>query len=233
MSSYANTQQLAKQAKAKADELFAHAHATFADLARQKAATSRQIAKYTALLASLTARQRALLARQARAAQLAVAVARSRAATGTTNTATGTQQPVTAQRTSAQRTSAQGTSAQGSSAIVSKAIAFALAQVGKPYVWGAAGPGSYDCSGLTMASYRHAGINLPHSAASQYNYGHHIGYADMQPGDLMFFYQPIGHVSIYIGNGLMVSAPQTGEDVTVIPANSYISDFTGATRLVG
>jgi cell wall-associated NlpC family hydrolase len=100
-------------------------------------------------------------------------------------------------------------------------------------VFGAAGPGSYDCSGLTMASYAAAGISLPHSAADQYNYGHHVSANDLQPGDLMFFYQPIGHVTIYIGDGMMVSAPQTGENVKVIPADTFGSDYTGATRLVG
>jgi cell wall-associated NlpC family hydrolase len=119
------------------------------------------------------------------------------------------------------------------SAAVKKAVSFALAQVGKPYVWGAAGPSSYDCSGLTMASYQAAGISLPHSAQNQYNYGHHVASTNLQPGDLMFFYQPIGHVTMYIGDGMMVSAPETGEDVKVIPATTFGSDYTGATRLVG
>ena len=113
------------------------------------------------------------------------------------------------------------------------AVKFALAQVGKPYVFGAAGPDSYDCSGLTMASWNAAGVSLPHSAAEQYNYGTHISFDQLQPGDLLFFYQPIGHVAIYIGDGLMVSAPEPGENVEVIPATSFGSDYTGATRLVG
>jgi peptidoglycan DL-endopeptidase CwlO len=113
------------------------------------------------------------------------------------------------------------------------AVKFALAQVGKPYVYGAAGPDSYDCSGLTMTAYHAAGISLPHSAADQYNYGHHVSGNELQPGDLMFFYQPIGHVTIYIGDGMMVSAPQSGEDVKVIAADTFGGDYTGATRLVG
>lgn len=121
-----------------------------------------------------------------------------------------------------------------SSAQARKAVKFALAQVGKPYVYGAAGPSSYDCSGLTMAAYQSAGISLPHSAADQYNYGHHVSADALQPGDLMFYYQPIGHVTIYIGDGMMVSAPQTGENVKVIPADTSSGDsYTGATRLVG
>lgn len=112
-----------------------------------------------------------------------------------------------------------------------KAVEFALAQVGKPYSWGAAGPGAYDCSGLTMEAWAHAGVSLPHSAADQYNYGRHVSRSELQPGDLIFFYQPIGHVTIYIGNGLMVSAPTEGQNVSVVPLSAFNGDYTGATRL--
>jgi cell wall-associated NlpC family hydrolase len=119
------------------------------------------------------------------------------------------------------------------SAAARRAVEFALAQVGKPYVFGAAGPSSYDCSGLTMAAWQAGGVSLPHSAADQYNYGHHVSFNELQPGDLLFFYQPIGHVTIYIGDGMMVSAPTEGENVKVVPAQAFGSDFVGATRLVG
>ncbi|WP_375475003.1 C40 family peptidase [uncultured Jatrophihabitans sp.] len=112
-----------------------------------------------------------------------------------------------------------------------RAVRFALDQVGKPYVFGAAGPGSYDCSGLTMASWAHAGVSLPHSAAEQYNYGHHVSRDDLEPGDLIFFYSPIGHVTIYIGDGMMVSAPTEGENVSVVPLSAFNSSYAGATRL--
>jgi cell wall-associated NlpC family hydrolase len=117
-------------------------------------------------------------------------------------------------------------------AAAQKAVEFALAQVGKPYVFGAAGPGSYDCSGLTMAAWQAGGVSLPHSAADQYNYGHHVSRDALQPGDLIFFYQPIGHVTIYIGQGMMVSAPTEGQNVSVVPLSSFDSDYVGATRLV-
>lgn len=120
----------------------------------------------------------------------------------------------------------------GGSAAARKAVQFALAQVGKPYVWGAAGPGAYDCSGLTMASWASAGVSLPHSAAEQYNFGTHVPLSALQPGDLIFMYSPIGHVTIYAGNGLMVSAPQSGENVSVIPVSSQADVIIGATRLV-
>jgi cell wall-associated NlpC family hydrolase len=117
------------------------------------------------------------------------------------------------------------------SAAAQKAVEFALSQVGKPYVWGAAGPFSYDCSGLTMASWAHGGVSLPHSAADQYNYGKHVPLSALRPGDLIFFYSPIGHVTIYIGNGLMVSAPTEGQDVSVVPLSAFNGEITGATRL--
>jgi cell wall-associated NlpC family hydrolase len=117
------------------------------------------------------------------------------------------------------------------SAAAEKAVEFALAQVGKPYVWGAAGPYSFDCSGLTMASWAHAGVSLPHSAADQYNYGTHVPLSELVPGDLIFFYQPIGHVTIYIGNGMMVSAPTEGQNVSVVPLSAFNGQITGATRL--
>ena len=120
---------------------------------------------------------------------------------------------------------------QATSAAAAKAVSFALKQIGKPYVFGAAGPGSYDCSGLTMASWASAGVSLPHSAADQYNYGTHVSANNLQPGDLLFYYTPIEHVTIYAGDGMMVSAPTEGEDVTLVPVSAYTSDFVGATRL--
>jgi cell wall-associated NlpC family hydrolase len=119
----------------------------------------------------------------------------------------------------------------GPTAAARKAVSFALAQVGKPYVFGAAGPGAYDCSGLTMAAWASAGVHLPHSAAEQYSYGVHVPESGLEPGDLLFFYQPIGHVTIYVGDGLMVSAPTEGEDVQVVPLSYFQSDYVGATRL--
>lgn len=112
-----------------------------------------------------------------------------------------------------------------------RAVRFAIAQVGLPYVYGAAGPSSFDCSGLTMAAWRAGGVSLPHSAADQFNYGHHVNIDAMQPGDLVFMYSPIGHVTIYIGDGLMVSAPTEGQNVSVVPVSSFRSDIVGATRL--
>jgi cell wall-associated NlpC family hydrolase len=95
------------------------------------------------------------------------------------------------------------------------AVRVALAQVGKPYQYGAAGPNAYDCSGLTMRAWGAAGVSLPHSAAAQYGIGVHVTRAELQPGDLAFFYIPISHVAMYIGNNQMVDATHTGSYVLV------------------
>ena len=113
-------------------------------------------------------------------------------------------------------------------AAAAAAVRFSCAQLGKPYVYGAAGPGSYDCSGLTMRSWGAAGVSLPHSSSGQYSYGSHVSRSALEPGDLLFFYSPIHHVAIYIGNGLMIHAPHTGDVVRIAPVEST---FVGATRL--
>ena len=104
------------------------------------------------------------------------------------------------------------------------AVHFAMAQVGKPYVYGAAGPSAYDCSGLTMAAWGAAGVGLPHSAAAQYGYGTHVSESQLQPGDLVFYYSPISHVGMYIGNGMIVIAenPSAGIRVTGLHTMPYV-----------
>lgn len=101
-----------------------------------------------------------------------------------------------------------------------QAVAFAFSQLGKPYRWGADGPRAYDCSGLTMAAWRTAGVHLPHNAARQYASTAHIGRGRLKPGDLVFFYGPISHVGIYIGGGKMIHAPEFGENVRVASIDS-------------
>ncbi|MFF4469274.1 NlpC/P60 family protein [Streptomyces sp. NPDC001599] len=91
-----------------------------------------------------------------------------------------------------------------------KAIAFARAQIGKPYVWGATGPGSYDCSGLTQAAWKAAGVTLPRVTYDQVNAGTTVSVSQAQPGDLVFFYDDISHVGLYIGDGMMIHAPKPG-----------------------
>jgi cell wall-associated NlpC family hydrolase len=100
-------------------------------------------------------------------------------------------------------------------AIAARAIAVALAQVGKPYSYGGNGPYAFDCSGLTRFAYAAAGVNLPRTAAEQLAAVPQVPLAQAQPGDLLFFGPGIGHVGIYLGDGLMVDAPHTGASVTV------------------
>jgi cell wall-associated NlpC family hydrolase len=113
------------------------------------------------------------------------------------------------------------------SARASVAIQEAYRQLGKPYRWGAEGPNSYDCSGLMMWAWGKAGVSLPHSSRAQFNAGFHV--SDLQPGDLVFFGSPIHHVGMYVGNGQMVHAPQTGDVVKI--SSMQRSDYAGAVRL--
>lgn len=96
-----------------------------------------------------------------------------------------------------------------------RAVAFAFAQLGKPYRWGADGPSAYDCSGLTSAAWGRAGVRLPHSSHSQWSTVSRIDRADLRPGDLIFYYGSVSHVAMYIGGGRMIHAPQYGEPVRV------------------
>ncbi|MGB8944556.1 MAG: NlpC/P60 family protein [Streptomyces sp.] len=96
-----------------------------------------------------------------------------------------------------------------------KVINFAEAQIGKPYVWGATGPDSYDCSGLTQDAWKAAGISLPRTTWDQVKVGTTVKTADAKPGDLVFFYDDISHVGIYIGDGKMIHAPKPGANVRV------------------
>ena len=112
-----------------------------------------------------------------------------------------------------------------------EAVAFAYAQLGKPYQWGATGPGSYDCSGLTQAAWSAAGVAIPRDTYEQWAALPHIATSAIQPGDLLY-YDGVGHVAMYVGGGYIIDAPQTGEDVEKIPMNTgwYAGNLDGAAR---
>jgi peptidoglycan DL-endopeptidase CwlO len=110
-----------------------------------------------------------------------------------------------------------------------KAIAFAKAQLGKPYRFAAAGPGAYDCSGLTLASWRAAGVSVPRTSQAQYGAGKAVAKSDLQPGDLVFFYSGISHVAIYVGNGTIIHAPHPGSSVRYAKLDSM--PYAGARRV--
>ena len=97
-----------------------------------------------------------------------------------------------------------------------KALAYAKAQLGEPYVRNGAGPSSWDCSGLTMRAWGSVGVSLPHSSGQQYNRVRHVAKSDLQLGDLVFFYNDIHHVGLYAGNGQVIHAPRPGKSVEYI-----------------
>ncbi|MEU9194828.1 C40 family peptidase [Streptomyces hundungensis] len=170
-------------------------------------------AKLTAartLLSTLTAREKARLAAleqkkqddaKRRAAELA---ARQEAAARQAAAAHQKPTPPAGHAPSAPSTPPAPTSK------AAEALAFARAQLGKPYVWGATGPASYDCSGLTQAAWKAAGVDLPRTTWDQVKTGSRVATTDLAPGDLVFFYDDISHVGMYIGNGMMIHAPHSG-----------------------
>ncbi|MFE0649045.1 NlpC/P60 family protein [Streptomyces sp. NPDC059534] len=192
------------------------------ELRRQKTAVVGKLAEARTLLARLTAEERARY--EAAAAGRddsgpAVGTGGS-GATGPAGSTTvradrssgGERGPVTAPNTRA-----------------AEAVSFARAQLGKPYVWGATGPSAYDCSGLTQAAWRAAGVSLPRTTYTQINAGQRVSRSQLAPGDLIFFYSGISHVGLYIGGGRMIHAPRPGAPVRIAPIDEM--PFAGATRV--
>jgi cell wall-associated NlpC family hydrolase len=138
---------------------------------------------------------------------------------------------------SANRTSSNGSSSSSSSATgsasspASKAVNYATAQLGIPYIFGGTGPTGYDCSGLTMMAWRAAGVDLPRIVPDQYNAIRHVARSDLQPGDLVFF-DSLGHEGIYVGGGRFIHAPHTGTDVQYASMSNpyWVSNYVGAGR---
>ncbi|MFD0074193.1 NlpC/P60 family protein [Streptomyces sp. NPDC127166] len=108
----------------------------------------------------------------------------------------------------------------GATAEGEKAVAFATAQIGKPYVWGAEGPKSYDCSGLTQSAWGAAGRNIPRTSQEQWRLLPHVDIKDMRPGDLIVYFKDASHIGMYVGNGTIVHAPRPGRNVTLAGAGS-------------
>ncbi len=109
-----------------------------------------------------------------------------------------------------------------------QAVSFAYLAIGKPYVWGATGPNAFDCSGLTQAAWKAAGVSLPRTTYTQINAGRRVSRAELAPGDLVFFYSGISHVGLYVGDGQMIHAPRPGAPVRLAPLDQM--PFAGATR---
>jgi cell wall-associated NlpC family hydrolase len=193
----------AAQAQATAEQAAAEAQAQFDALAAKQAALQEEIAGYQAAFDSLSAQEQRVAAAGHDGAERASRAEREPVVP---------LGPVVAGTAAAQ-----------------KAIDIAMGQRGKPYVWAASGPGSFDCSGLTAYAFRAAGISLPHSSRMQAQMGQPVARDQLQPGDLVFFYSPVSHVGIYIGNGQMVHAPTSGDVVKVAP---LMGGYSGARRVV-
>jgi peptidoglycan DL-endopeptidase CwlO len=114
---------------------------------------------------------------------------------------------------------------------VAAVIRYAYAQLGKPYRWGATGPDSFDCSGLTMMAWAQAGVSLPHSSRAQIGIGRQVTRSELQPGDLIYRYSPISHVSLYVGNGQQISATHTGSTVKL--QSAWQGEIVGFSRPTG
>ncbi|WP_328895875.1 C40 family peptidase [Streptomyces sp. NBC_00236] len=188
-----NVQTKLSEARGLLSKLTAEEKARLAELERKKEAEAKRKA---AELAKKQAAAKAEADREAAAAEEAAEEAGSGTGAGT-GTGTG---------------SGSGSDADASTK-AEKVMAFARAQLGKPYVWGATGPASYDCSGLTQAAWKAAGVDIPRTTWDQVNVGTRIATEDLRPGDLVFFYDDISHVGIYKGDGMMIHAPKPGANV--------------------
>jgi cell wall-associated NlpC family hydrolase len=189
------------------------------DLKTAKATVQKKLADARELMSRLTAEEKARLAaiekkKQEEAARKAAELARQQAEQQQAREEAAQQQE-SADTPDTPESSGQATppapSADSSyAAKAEKALAFARAQIGKPYVWGATGPGSYDCSGLTQAAWKTAGVTIPRTTYDQVDAGTTVPVSQALPGDLVFFYDDVTHVGIYIGNGMMIHAPKPG-----------------------
>ena len=205
----------ATQAQAAAHNAAVAARAQYNTLARQQASIKKQVAAFQADFNRLSAAEK----------QAAVAAADSGGAAGAGTRASR------ADRAASPALAPSGPVVASSQA-AQIAVDTALAQRGKPYVWAAAGPDSFDCSGLVEYAYGAAGVGLPHSSFMQSQMGRAVSRSQLRPGDLVFFYSPVSHVGIYIGNGQMVHAPTTG-DVVKISNIDVMGYFAGARRIAG
>ncbi|MGA5268790.1 NlpC/P60 family protein [Streptomyces lydicamycinicus] len=205
---YQEQQAAAAKQRAQATRSLERLQASQASLKESKRSVQDKLAEARQLLSRLTAQEKARLAELERQKE---AAAKRRAAEearkqrerqrqqdgdGSTGGSTG-----------------GGSTDDSASSKGAKALAFARAQIGKPYVWGATGPTSYDCSGLTQAAWKAAGVDLPRTTWDQVKVGQRVATKDLQPGDLVFFYDDISHVGMYMGDGKMVHAPKPGASV--------------------
>jgi peptidoglycan DL-endopeptidase CwlO len=193
--------------RAATEKRTAEVAATKARLADEKGTVDDKLAEAKSLLGELEAAEREAMVSRSRARTAAAAPAAPAATAAPAAPSTPTVQ---------------------ASGNAGAAVSYAMAQVGDAYVYGASGPSAFDCSGLTSMAWAAAGVSLPHSSTAQYSSGPHIATSDLQPGDLVFYYSPISHVGMYIGNGMIVHAANPSSGVTTAPLNSM--PYVGAVR---
>ncbi|MEV8624272.1 C40 family peptidase [Streptomyces sp. NBC_01268] len=216
IASYETQRAAAAGQRARATRSLAELTASQTALRTSKRTVQGKLAEARTLLARLTAEEKARLAelerkREAEARRKAEERAEAEAAAAAERRRRAAAKPApTTPDPTKPTTPAPPPSGSTYAAKAEQALAFARAQIGKPYVWGATGPSSYDCSGLTQAAWRAAGVDLPRTTWDQVKVGTRVSTADLLPGDLVFFYDDISHVGIYIGGGKMIHAPKPG-----------------------
>jgi cell wall-associated NlpC family hydrolase len=241
--------QVYQQSVAAASQATATAQKLSADLVQKQAQINAAIAQSQQVLAKLTAAQRAQLiaAQKAKEAADQAKVKIALAAYNKAEAAKTTAARAAASRTAAARAATAAAAAAanktliktvalpqspGGSSVAQRAVAAAMTRLGDRYVFGATGPTRFDCSGLVQWAYRQAGVSTTHYTGTLYSDYRHIPESQLKPGDLVFFYRDHHHVGIYIGNGLMINAPHTGDVVRIasVAAHGY---YSGAVRVVG
>jgi peptidoglycan DL-endopeptidase CwlO len=187
-------------------------------LGEEKAQVDKAAAEARQLLGTLKDRA---AARASRAQDRAAAAAAATSSSGATATARG---PAPAPAPA----SAPAPAPAPASGRAAAAVRYAMSKVGDAYVYGAAGPSAFDCSGLTMMAWAQAGVGLPHSASAQMGSGTPVSQSQLRPGDLVFYYSPVSHVGMYIGNGQIVNAENPSVGVKITGVNSM--PYAGAVR---
>ncbi|WP_369139266.1 C40 family peptidase [Modestobacter versicolor] len=221
----------AEAAQAAAARSATDAQAQVDQVTAQQADLNAQIAEYQAQYDRLSAQEKEAALAAAAAAHAAESAAAASAAAERTPAASRADRPAAGRTgTSAPAAPAAPAAPVAGSSAGATAVNAAMAQLGKPYVWAAAGPSSFDCSGLVQYAYAAAGISLPHSSRAQAGAGQAVSRDQLQPGDVIAFYSPVSHVGIYIGNGQMVHAPTSGDVVKVVSID-YMGSITAMRRV--
>jgi peptidoglycan DL-endopeptidase CwlO len=201
------------------------------ELKTLRTASEKKISESKAVLARLTAEERRRIAEEKRRA---AAEARKEAEKASDNGAparsksTSRSSSKSSSKSSSRSDTRESIPASTGSGRGATALAFAKAQLGKPYQFASAGPNSYDCSGLTYASWKAAGVSLPRTSQAQYGVGRAVSKSELALGDLVFFYSGLSHVALYAGNGMVIHAPNPGSSVEYIKM-SYMP-YAGARR---